>query len=170
MSSCWWWASFLWRTSQTFSRWEWGRQLTVSLRDSAAAKRLDSADTHWPRESREKTMITQCMSRELINVSVWGKDRESEPKVNVEHANVSQHRSQDVNPCMLLLFCYCSTLKCEFSSGIDKVYCVQFNSTFGKWSTNNENATIDKDCKSSLSDFLNSYYSLIMLLNIWAAN
>lgn len=56
VSSCWWWESFLWRTSECFSLCEWGRQLTVSLMDSAAAKRLDSADTHWPRESRRKTM------------------------------------------------------------------------------------------------------------------
>lgn len=58
-SSFWWWASFLWRTSECFSRWEWGKQLTAeSLMDSAAAKRLDSADTHWPRESSKRTMTT----------------------------------------------------------------------------------------------------------------
>lgn len=56
-SSCWWWVSFLWRTSECFSRWEWGRQFAVdSLMDSAAVKRLDSADTHWPRESSKRTM------------------------------------------------------------------------------------------------------------------
>ncbi len=54
VSSCWWWVSFLWRTSECFSRWEWGRQL--ALMDSAAVKRLDSADTHWPRESSKRTM------------------------------------------------------------------------------------------------------------------
>lgn len=59
VSSGWWWASFLCRTSECFSRWEWGRQSTdESLMDSAAAKRLDSADTHSPRESRERTMAT----------------------------------------------------------------------------------------------------------------
>lgn len=63
VSSWWWWVSFLWRTSECFSRWEWGRQLTESLRDSAAAKRLDSADTHWPRESRKRTMTIQNMRR-----------------------------------------------------------------------------------------------------------
>lgn len=64
-SSCWWWVSFLWRTSECFSRWEWGVQLTVSLMDSAAAKRLDSADTHWPRESSKRVMTTQYSSSEL---------------------------------------------------------------------------------------------------------
>lgn len=56
-SSCRWWASFLWRISDFLSRWEWVRQWTAEpWMDSAAAKCLDRADTHWPRESSGRTM------------------------------------------------------------------------------------------------------------------
>lgn len=79
-SSCWWWVSFLWRTSECFSRWEWGRQLTVSLMDSAAAKRLDSADTHWPRESSKRTMtitVHEKWSSAVSHTAVYSEDRQS---------------------------------------------------------------------------------------------
>lgn len=78
VSSCWWWVSFLWRTSECFSRLDWGRQLTLSLRDSAAAKRLDSADTHWSRESSKRTMTEKYMSRalELLRGEVFSQYRQ----------------------------------------------------------------------------------------------
>lgn len=96
VSSCWWCVSFLWRISECFSRWEWGRQLTVSLMDSAAAKRLDSADTHWPRESSERTMTTQRMSRdlEMLHTDVcrlfWRQTTKWSKAYKVKHANVTE--------------------------------------------------------------------------------
>ena len=54
-SSCWG-TSFLFRSSERFSRWQWvwtwGSPLSVSLKDSAAVNLLGRADPPWPRASR----------------------------------------------------------------------------------------------------------------------
>lgn len=60
--------------------------------DSAAAKRLDSADTHWPRESSKKTMTTQHMSSDLELLRHWSLQfnlkTNNEEKSNIQERNM----------------------------------------------------------------------------------
>lgn len=95
-SSWGWWVSFLWRTSECFSRWEWGTQLTVSRMDSAAAKRLDSAETHWPRESRKRTMAVHEERRPSAasHGPVWRETATPGGTHKGKHANGSRKRQQ----------------------------------------------------------------------------
>lgn len=69
------------------------------------AKRLESADTHWPRESKEKTMTTQSVSRELIKEAEVKAERELEVKPAMWNMQISPR------PTAIML-----TLACHYRS------------------------------------------------------